>query len=58
MYYERIKVIIRQTDPYEKTEDATKGGRGCKIRLLQNIYKSIIFTYKGIISSILDHKSQ
>ena len=33
MYKERIKVIIRQVDPYEKTGDATIGGRGCKIRL-------------------------
>ena len=28
---ERIKVIIKQADPYNKTGDATKGGRGCKI---------------------------
>ena len=60
MYWERIKVIIRQTDPYDKTGDATKGGRGCKIGLHQNIEKSIIFTCKGtcIISSLLDYKSQ
>ena len=25
MYSERIKVIIRQADPYDKTGDATKG---------------------------------
>ena len=31
MYKEQIKVIIRQADPYDKTGDATKGGRGCKI---------------------------
>ena len=31
MYWERIKVIIRQADPYDKTGDATKGGRGCII---------------------------
>ena len=31
MYQERIKVLIRQADPYDKTGDATKGGRGCKI---------------------------
>ena len=31
MYKERIKVIIRQADPYNKTGDATKGGRGYKI---------------------------
>ena len=37
MYKERIKVIIRQADPYIKTGDATKGGRGCKIWLHQNI---------------------
>ena len=30
MYKERIKVIIRQADPCNKTGDATKGGRGCK----------------------------
>ena len=23
-------VIIRQADPYDKTGDATKGGRGCE----------------------------
>ena len=37
MYYERIKVIIRQADSYDKTGDATKGDRGCKIWLYQNI---------------------
>ena len=37
MYYERIKVIIRQADLYNKTGDATKGGRGCTIWLHQNI---------------------
>ena len=37
MYEEQIKVIIRQADPYDKTGDATKGGRGCKIWLHQNI---------------------
>ena len=31
MYYERIKVIIRQADLYDKTGDATEGDRGCKI---------------------------
>ena len=35
MYKERIKVIIREADPYYKTGDATKGGRGCKIWLHQ-----------------------
>ena len=58
MYWERIKVIIRQADPYDKTGDATKGGRGCIISLHYNIQKSIIFTCKGIISSILDYKPQ
>ena len=33
MYWERNKVIIRQADPYDKTGDATKGGRGCIISL-------------------------
>ena len=37
VYKERIKVIIRQADPYDKTGDDTKGGRGCKIWLNQNI---------------------
>ena len=37
MYKERIKVIIRQADPYDKTGDATKGGRGCIVLLHQNI---------------------
>ena len=37
MYWERIKVIIRQVDPYDKTGDATKGGWGCKILPHQNI---------------------
>ena len=31
MYKGGIKVIIRQADPYEKTGDASKAGRGCKI---------------------------
>ena len=31
MYKKRIKVIIRQADPYNKTGDASKGGRGRKI---------------------------
>ena len=31
MYKERIKVIIRQADPYDKIGHATKGGRGCII---------------------------
>ena len=30
MYKERIKVILRQADPYDKTGNATKGSRGCK----------------------------
>ena len=30
MYQERLKVMIRQAGPYEKTGDATKGGRGSK----------------------------
>ena len=55
---ERMKVKIRQADPYDKTGDATKGGRGYKILLHQNIQKSIIFTCNGIISSILDYRSQ
>ena len=37
MYKERIKVIIRRADPYDKTADATEGGRGWKIWLHQNI---------------------
>ena len=35
MYWERTKVIVRQADPYNKTGDTTKGGRGCKIWLHQ-----------------------
>ena len=35
MYEERIKVIIRQADPYDKKGDSTKGDRGCKIWLHQ-----------------------
>ena len=31
MYKERIKVIIKQADPYDEKGDSTKGGRGCKI---------------------------
>ena len=42
MYKERIKVIIRHADPYNKIGNATKRGRGCKIWLHQNIKKSII----------------
>ena len=29
MYKELIKVIIRQAKRYDKTGDATKGGKGC-----------------------------
>ena len=54
MYKDQIKIIIRQIDPFDKTGDTTKGGRGCKIGPHQNIYKSISFTCKGIMSSILD----
>ena len=35
VYKERIKVKIRQADPYDKNRDSTKGGRGCKIWLHQ-----------------------
>ena len=31
MYKKQIKVIIIQADPYDKTGNATKGGRGSKI---------------------------
>ena len=31
MCYEPIKVMIRQADDYDKIEDPTEGGRGCKI---------------------------
>ena len=58
MYQERINVIIRQAGHYNQTGDATKGGRGYKIWLHQNIQVSIIFTCNGIISSIIDYKSQ
>ena len=37
MYKEQIKIIIRQATPYNKTGDAIKGVRGCKIWLHQNI---------------------
>ena len=49
LYKERIKDIIRQAGPYNTSEDATIGGRGCKIWLHQNSKKSIIFTCKGTI---------
>ena len=59
MYQERIKVILRQADPYNKTGDATKGGRGAKFDLTKTfIFFIFLFTCKGIISSILDYKSQ
>ena len=44
MYKERIKVIIRQPDPYDKTGDAIKGARGCKILTSQK-YLEINFFY-------------
>ena len=31
MYKKRLKAILGQANPYDKTGDATKGGRGCKI---------------------------
>ena len=37
MYLERIKVIVRRADAYDKTGDTTKGGRCCKIWPHQNI---------------------
>ena len=37
MYKDRIKVLIRQVDPYDKTGDATKGVGVCKIWPHQNI---------------------
>ena len=37
IYKEWIKAIISQADPYDKTGDAIKLGRGCKIWLHQNI---------------------
>ena len=52
-----MKVTIRQADFHDKTGDATKAGRGCKIQLHQNIKQSIISTCKVVISSILDYKS-
>ena len=58
MYKNRIKVKIRQAHPYDKTGDATKGVSGYKICLHQNIKKSIIVMCNGIISSILNYKSQ
>ena len=38
MYYEQIKVIIRQADPYNKTGDVTKGHTGKCIRQFGGIY--------------------
>ena len=32
-YEEGIKFTIRQADPYDKTKDPTKGGRGAKFTL-------------------------
>ena len=49
MYYDQVKIIIRQEDPNDKTEDATKGGRGAK---------SIIFMCNGIKTSLIDKKKK
>ena len=57
MYQERIKVIIRQADSYDKKETLLKGVEVAKFDFTKNIKKSIIFTCKGIISSILDYES-
>ena len=58
MYYERIKVIIRQADPYDKTGDATKGCRVAKFDFTKTFRNQFVFKCKGIISSILDYKLQ
>ena len=41
-----------------KQETLPKGVGVAKVELHQNIYKSINFTCKGIISLILDYNSQ
>ena len=52
MYWERIKVIISQGDPYDKTGDAIKGGRGCNICLL---YLSVIIQLFSLVR-VLSHQ--
>ena len=42
MYKERIKVIIRQPDPYDKTGDATKGGEVAKFDFTK-IFRNQLF---------------
>ena len=44
MYKERIKVIIRHADPYDKTGDATKGGRVAKYDFAK-IFRNQVFIY-------------
>ena len=50
--------MIRQADPYDKTEDATIGGQGLQNLTSPKHLEIIFFTCKGIVSSILDYKSQ
>ena len=42
MYKKRIKVIIRQADPYDKTGDATKGVRVAKFDFTE-IFRNQLF---------------
>ena len=37
MYLERIKVIIRQADAYDKTGDTIKGGRAAKFDFTKHL---------------------
>ena len=62
MYLERIKVTIRQADPYDKTGDATKGGRDCKtfrnqlfsrVRLLYHQYSITNYSESILKSKIM-----
>ena len=41
VYLEQIKVIIRQADPYDKTGNATKGGRACKFDFTKTFWNQL-----------------
>ena len=44
MYEKRIKIISRQANPYDKTDDTTIGGRGCKNDFTKT-YRNQLFSY-------------
>ena len=48
MYKERIKVIIRQVDPYDKTGDATKGVGVAKLDLTKTFRNQLFSCVRAL----------